>query len=510
MSSNNPQIQSANGTTHPGQQLLEDHSRDSRVAHGGMPGVDGEARKNADSHGHKPGDHGKGGHGEGEVQLNLKPLGWLPMIVIALVFLGLLVGLFVLGQVPETARKEEAEKRAKDQTDARPIVATTRPYRAKEIPDLSLPASTKAFQETLLYPRANGYLKTRKVDIGDRVKAGDLLAEIDIPDTEAQLAAAKATLETANASLKSVQDQYELAEATFKRYQDVFAKGSISRQDLEERQTAFVQAKSSLEGAKGNVRADEAEVNRLQTLTNFSKIYAPFDGVVSSRNYDVGALLTAGTQAAGAEMFKISQTDVLRVQVDVPQAYIDQVKVGNEAALIVRNYPNHPFKGKVARSADAVDQQTRTVRVEADFQNPDGKLLPGMYGNIEISLTHREMPLLIPTSALVYNSQGMRVATVTPDSKLAFAKIALGRDWGTEVEVVSGLKGDENIVSNPGEKLADGLEVKVVDPTSAGGGGKAPQTDKPSQHLPDNAPPQPMPTPSAPPNPPGKTVMATP
>lgn len=404
-------------------------------------------------------------HGEGEVDLNIKPLGVFPMIALWVVFVGLLAGLFFVGYWPSARREKEIVARAMRAADARPIVSTTRPARAKSLPALELPGSTHAFQQTLLYPRANGYLKSRLVDIGDRVKAGQLLAEIDIPDVQAQLSGAKANLETANSAVAQAKDQFELAQATYNRYKDTLKQGAVSRQEADERQTAYLAAKSALEGAIGAVRADQAEISRLETLVGFSKIFAPFDGVVASRNYDVGALLSSTATGPGNEMFRIAQTDVLRVQVDVPQAYISQIKVGAPAAFILRNYPNHPFPGKIARSSDAVDPSTRTVRIEADFENPDALLLPGMYGQCQLSLAVQQTPLVVPTSALVFSSAGMRVATVGSDNKLAFVNVTLGRDYGTEVEILNGLTGSESVVTNPGERLEAGLAVKRIGDT---------------------------------------------
>lgn len=395
---------------------------------------------------------------EEDLHLNLKPLGWLPMTVMGLGFAALLGGLFVVGYIPHEQRKREAAEASVAIMDTRPIVATTQPYRAKAVPELVLPGSVRAFQATSLFPRANGYLRTQRVDIGDRVKEGQLLAEIDIPDVQAQLLSARANLASAQAAVSRAKESFELAQITYNRYRDISNRGAISQQELDERSTAYLQARNALEEANAAVKADQADIERLETLVGFSKVYAPFSGVVSRRNYDVGALLSGGN---GTEMFRIEQTDVLRIVVDIPQAYVDQITLGGKVSFSVRNFPNRMFEGKVMRTSGAVDQTTRTVRVEADFPNPDGVLLPGMYGRVRFDLAQKEMPLLIPSSALIFGSSGMRVATVGPDNHLVFKKVTLGRDFGTEIEVLSGLAGSELVVSNPGERLAEGVEVTV-------------------------------------------------
>jgi RND family efflux transporter MFP subunit len=268
------------------------------------------------------------------------------------------------------------------------------------------------------------------------------------------------------ASLDQERVKFELAQANYTRSRNL-ANGTISKQEVDEQQTTFLAARGALVGAEGAVKGDQAEIQRLETLVSFSKITAPFAGVISARNYDVGALLSSTTSGDNKEMFRIAQTDVLRAVVDVPQSYYDQVTVGSAANFTVRNYPNKPFAGKIARTSGAVDPQTRTVRVEADFDNHDGRLLPGMYGQVQLTLAHKEMPLVIPTSALVFGSQGMRVAVIRSDGRLEFARIGLGRDFGTEVEVLSGLKGDEQLVGNPGERLSEGLAVRVAAPARA-------------------------------------------
>lgn len=399
-------------------------------------------------------------HHEEGPRLDLKPMGTGTVLLLAVAFAGLLGAMFAIGYFPDAHRQKEVNETARRAASAKPVVAATQPWRPKAETALSLPATAKAYQQTSIYPRANGFLKTLKVDIGDRVKEGQLLAELDIPDVEAQLLAARAGLENARSARISAKDSYDLAETTYNRYQSIYKTGAITKQELDEKQTAFLTAKSALAQADANIKSDEADIDRLTTLVGFAKIYAPFPGVVSVRNFDVGALLS---NTSTTELFRVEQTDMLRVTVDVPYAYVDQVKLGSRATLQVRNFPNRDFNGKVGRTAGAVDPATRTMRVEADIPNPDGTLLPGMYGTIAFQLEGVQPPLRIPTAALVFGPEGTQVARIGSDNKISFGKIVVGRDFGQEMEVLSGMELGDRIVANPGERMANGLEVEVAE-----------------------------------------------
>jgi RND family efflux transporter MFP subunit len=300
------------------------------------------------------------------------------------------------------------------------------------------------------------------------VKAGDLLAEIDAPEVDAQLNQAKAQLEQTKSTVTKAEADLNLAKLTLQRYTDAAknSPGSVTAQDIDEKRAAYDDAASALKQAKATVVAGEAEVQRLATLQSFEQISAPFDGIVTARNYDIGALVSAGNTAAGAEMFRVQETDVLRAFVNVPQTYVTSVKVGQAAFLSVRNYAGKEFKGTIARSSGALDPTTRTLRYEVDFPNKDGALYAGMYGQVRLPVVESQPPLVVPTSAVVFDADGTKVGVVE-DNKFHFRKVELGRDFGTEIEVATGLEGGEEVVTNPGLRMTEGGEVKVATQATA-------------------------------------------
>jgi RND family efflux transporter MFP subunit len=237
----------------------------------------------------------------------------------------------------------------------------------------------------------------------------------------------------------------------------------VTQQQLDEKRAAYNIATSSLKAAQASVLAATAAVKRLTEMQAFQKVTAPFDGVITARNYDAGALISVANTGAGKELFRLDQTDTLRVYVSVPQGYATDVKPEQEAELLVRNYPGQAFKGKVARTAGAIDQATRTLRVEVDIPNGEHKLFPGMYGQIRFKIPRTRPALLLPTSAFVFGTDGMRV-TVLEGDKVHYRSVVVGRDFGSEAEVASGVSPDEQVVTNPGEHLADGMEVAVAKP----------------------------------------------
>lgn len=407
-----------------------------------------------------PQHHDDAGH-EG-LHMDLKPIGTGKVILFAIIFVVLFALLFVVGYQPFTKSHELAAKQSEAAENDKPLVDIAMPKPPENLPALELPGDAQPFQWTSIFPRTSGYLKSRLVDIGDHVKAGQLLAEIDTPEVDAQLAAAKATLEQAKATTQRAKDDYDLAEATYQRYQGFSKGGGVTQQQLDERKSAYTQAKSTLAGAEATQRADEAEVARLTALVSYEKVVAPFTGVITSRNYDVGALLSANSTQAGKEMFQIQETDVLRVFVNLPQSYAAYVKAGQSAQFIVNNFPGRPFDGKVARTSSSIDQNTRTLRVEIDCPNPDGTLYAGMYGYIRYEVQTKQDKLMIPSSALVFGPEGLTVAKLDGGNKVSFQKIDLGRDLGTEVEVTKGLSANDRIVANPGERLTDGVEVQIA------------------------------------------------
>ena len=404
----------------------------------------------------------------------------MPGIVVAGFAVGLavlLAILLVLGLLPRLHAKHLAEADVKD-VGGRPSVGIAHPKPPAAKNTLQVPGDAQAFQLTSIYPRTSGYLKKRYVDIGDSVKEGQLLAEIDAPEVDAQLASAQATLQQTTAAQVKARDDYNLAEATYQRYEGFARTGGVTTQQLDERQAAFTSAKAALAGANANVKVSEAEVQRLTALVGFARIIAPFNGTITTRGYDVGALLTANNSGSGRELFQITQTDVLRVFVDIPQTYATLIKVGEPVKFNVRNYPGKQFDGYIARLSGAINQQSRTMRVEADFPNKDGQLYPGMYGTLKYESEPEKGRLSIPSSALMFGPEGLRIATVDESNKIRFRNVTVATDLGTEVELAGSVSPTDRVVSNPGERLADGLEVDVGEaggpkagPTVAGGDG---------------------------------------
>jgi RND family efflux transporter MFP subunit len=408
------------------------------------------------------GGNGQSGHFHEEIPTDLPRVGTGMVVIVTLVFVLLLGGLFVLGYLPHRARIAAADEVVAQQND-KPIVGVALPTRADSVGELNLPGDARALQETSIYPRASGYLKTLLVDIGDHVKAGQLLAEIDTPEIDAQLNQSRAALEQAKANATRAKADADFAQTTLRRYQDA-AKGgggAVTEQDIDEKQSALNQANSAYVAAQAAILSAQADVQRLTDMQNFKKVTAPFDGVITARNYDIGALLSPTNTAAGAELFRITRSDTLRVFVNVPQAASSSIKLGQKAAFTVANYPGRDFEGTVTRTTGTIDPATRTLRMQIDIPNPDALLKAGMYGKVRLAMHQDKPPLLVSTSALLFEADGPRVAVVDKTGRIKMQPITLGRDYGTQIEITSGLKGDEQIVTNPGERMADGVEVQV-------------------------------------------------
>lgn len=401
----------------------------------------------------------------GAIPTDLPQVGALGVVLIAVVVLALFGGLFLLGWMPHKKQQAEARQEAKEAAETRPIVDVTRPRQSNAAVDLVLPGNVEANQATAIYARTNGYLKPLPpgIDIGAQVKAGQLIAEISAPEVDAELEQSKASLEQANVNVGRATNEYNFNKGTFERYEGLSKTGGVTQQQLDEKRAAFNIATSSLKAAQASVLAATAAVKRLTEMQGFQKVTAPFDGVITARNYDAGALISATTTGAGKELFRVEQVDTLRVSVSVPQGYATDVKPGQDADLLVRNYPGQAFKGKVARTAGAIDVGTRTLKVEVDVPNADHKLLKGMYAQVRFKIPRARPALLLPTSAFVFGTEGMRV-TVLEGDKVHYRKVVVGRDFGSEAEVASGVSAEDQVVTNPGEHLIDGMEVAVNQP----------------------------------------------
>ena len=381
--------------------------------------------------------------------------GWFWFLAVALAVILLLVGAFRFFK-NRGVEKERQETSQAQQTGAR-TVQVAKPQRSPATFDFSLPGNAQAYQEATLFARTNGYLRERLVDIGDQVKEGQLLARIEAPDVDAQLRQSQATLEQQRANAT-------IAKVTFERQKKLLAEKVVSQQEYDQNEATFRQAEA-------NVRAAEANVQNLAVQQGFQRITAPFSGVVTARFLDVGALINAGAGSTAPSIFQLAQTDLLRVYIFVPQAYSNSIQIGTEVGVIAPQYPKEVFRGKVARTADALDPVARTERVEIQLPSEGGKLLPGMYLTVRFTVTQAEPALLVPASVLDIRREGPRVAVVGPDGKVAFKNVTLGRDQGPTVEIVSGLKGDEQLVVNPTTDLLPGEQVEVSKPEDKKGAG---------------------------------------
>jgi membrane fusion protein, multidrug efflux system len=327
-----------------------------------------------------------------------------------------------------------------------PTVAVAPPSGKVLNPVLNLPGRLEAYFRAPIFARVSGYVKDWKVDIGARVKAGDLLAEIEAPDLDQQLLQARADLLNAEAAAK-------LSEATLRRRQTLLTQSFASQQDVDER-TADLNSKNAL------VKSGQANVDRLEALAGYKRLTAPFDGIVTARDTDVGALINAGS--GGAAMFVISNIKKLRVYVNVPQTYVPSIKVGTKATISVPEYPNRSFPAVVESSSQSVDVSSGSTRMQLGVENLDGALLPGSYSNVRLDLTNDVQPLHIPASALIFDQNGLRVATVGPNDRVLFKKVTIARDLGREIEIASGLTADDRVIVTPPDGLADNDQVRIA------------------------------------------------
>jgi RND family efflux transporter MFP subunit len=328
-----------------------------------------------------------------------------------------------------------------------PAVAVMHPERGSPQEEIVLPGNIMAYIDSPIYARTSGYLKKWYADIGTHVKSGQLIAEIEAPEIDQQLDQARAQLETARANLK-------LDEITLKRYQDLLKLEAIARQDVDN-------AAGKYEADKATVASNEANVKRLEQLVAFERVYAPFDGVITARNTDIGALINAGNGGAAQELFHISSTSKLRIFVNVPQNYASDAAPGRAADITLSEKPGRHFTGKIARNADAIDPATRTLLTEVDIDNSNGALLPGAYAEVHLKITSDARNLIVPVEALIFRAENVQLAVVRDGNKVDLVHVTLGRDYGTKVEVTSGITDQDLVIVNPPDSLRSGETVRV-------------------------------------------------
>ena len=369
-----------------------------------------------------------------------------------------LIILMVAGAFALVRRVTERGALAKEtERLAIPTVGVIKPATEPASDQLVLPAQLQAYVESAIYARTNGYLLRWNKDIGSKVKKGELLAEIDTPEIDQELSQAKAAQQQTEAQL-------QLAKSTAERWANLRKTDSVSQQEADQQASAYTQAAA-------NTAAAEANVRRLQQLESFKHVYSPISGVITRRNTDVGALITAGSSGTGKELFDVAQVDPLRVFVSVPQTNAPSIRAGLPAYIELREYPGQKFTGKVVRTADSIDPATRTLLTEIDVPNPDGHLLPGSYAEVHFAVPVQITRLSIPVNALLFRPEGPRVAVVGSDHKVHLKAISIGRDYGTKVEILDGLDPNDQIVVNPADSLEDGQEVNIK--AGAGGGAQS-------------------------------------
>jgi multidrug efflux pump subunit AcrA (membrane-fusion protein) len=387
----------------------------------------------------------------------------------------LLTGLFMLGYWP---RMNQARRLAADSQPKRQALPTVTFILIKETPAetvLELPGNVQAFAETALFARADGYVKQRLVDIGDRVKNGQLLAEIESPELDQQILEAKANLQRVRSNLQQAEASRSqananlgLAKITAERWLTLVGKGVFSKQDGDEKQAALdarkadvAAAEAAARAAQENITANEASVQRLQELQTFRKVRAPFAGVVTTRNIDVGSLVSAGSSSSLRELFRIAQINTLRVFVNVPQSEVAGIKTGIGCSVAIREMEGKTFEGKVTRTANALDASSRTLPVEVQVANPGSVMLPGMYAAVRFNI-HRPPSLQIPSNGFRNTAKGPMAAVLQKGDTVHLQLVKLGRDYGSQITVLGGLKAGQRLITSWSDEVKEGAKVKPV------------------------------------------------
>jgi RND family efflux transporter MFP subunit len=376
--------------------------------------------------------------------LDPPPLGRGMIVAVVLVFvvLGILIVLGIRGRM----HSEKILSTRASQQDVLFVDVTT-PVHGAAAQEITLPANTQAFIDTPIYARTSGYLRKWYADIGTRVHAGQLLAVIETPELDEQVRQAQSDLDTAQANLN-------LAEITAARWTKLLAKNAVSKQETD-------QATSDLKARQSALAAAQSNVKRLQQLQGFEKIYAPFDGVITARNIDIGSLIQAGdSNSPQAELFHISATDKLRLFVPVPEVYANQVRNGSRIVVTSDALPNEKFTGTIVRNSDSIDLSSRTLNVEVDVANADHKLLPGQYAFIHLPIPPSSSSMTLPAASLLFRAEGLEVGVVR-NGRVEMVPIQIGHDYGAKVEVTSGLSPSDQVILNPPDSLAQGQRVRI-------------------------------------------------
>jgi len=385
---------------------------------------------------------------EQEPQPNRPGRHWITLLVALLIVAGVFAGSLVPRIKARAALKTETAEMAV------PVVSIVHPQTSGATQEIVLPGNVQPFITSPIFARTNGYLRKWYVDIGGRVHKGELLAEIETPEVDQQLRQSLSNLATAEANLR-------LAEITKDRYAGLLKTNAVAQQDVDN-------AVGTYNANKAIVEANQANVKQLETLQSFEKVYAPFDGIVTARNTDIGDLINSGSSGGPqTDLFHISQPGVLRVFVNVPQDYSQAAKAGLTADLVLPEFPGRRFHGKLVRTSESISANTRTLLAEVDVDNPEGTLLTGAYAEVHLKLPVSTAYYIIPVNALLFRKEGLRIATVEND-KVTLVPITPGHDFGDRIEVVSGLKGSESVVVNPPDSIVNGQQVRIAQSSALG------------------------------------------
>jgi RND family efflux transporter MFP subunit len=387
----------------------------------------------------------------------------------------LVLSLVAIGAVPRLVRQREALAAVSQSPVLHPVVSVVHPQLGAPTSTLILPGNVEPLYSSAVYARTEGYVDRRAVDIGSKVKGGQVLAVISSPEVDQQLLQARATLaqseaalQQAEAALGQAKANAELARLTKERDLPLGVEHAISQQIVDEAVQAYnarvadvAAAAANITAAQANVAANRANVSRLEQLKGFEQVIAPFDGVITERNVERGDLVTPGSATGGKPLFSIAQSGMLRIQVTVPQSEAVNIHEGQEALITVKERLGHEYAGTVVRNANSLDSTARTMLTEVQVDNRDGSLLPGMYAQVKFTVAEQRRSVIIPTSSLIVDNNGMRVATVQNDHQLHFVPVVIGKDLGTQVEVLSGIGTSDALVSSPSDLLREAEDVEI-------------------------------------------------
>ncbi|HXZ79493.1 MAG TPA: efflux RND transporter periplasmic adaptor subunit [Terriglobales bacterium] len=397
--------------------------------------------------------------------------------IVAAIACVVVLGAIAYGVVPRVRARQQVRSETAEM--ALSVVSVVHPEKTAPSDELVLPANVQPYISAPIYARTNGYLKGWYADIGTHVRKGQLLAEIETPELDQQLQQARANLNTAQANL-------QLSEITANRYQGLLKTNSVAQQDADN-------AVGANNANKAIVQSNQANVRQLEQLQAYEKIYAPFDGIITVRNTDIGALINSGSSSVpNTELFHIAQPNRLRVYVDVPEAYAPSAKPGLTAELTLAEYPGRRFQGRLVRTAEAINLTTRTLQVEIAVDNPTGTLLSGSYAEVHMKVPAQASAFLLPVSALMFRSEGLRVVTVGEGNRVQLRQVTPGHDFGDRMEILAGLNANDSVIVNPPDSIVDGEQVRVATPAPQSGQqaqgaaqqpGGAPQQQQGGQHA---------------------------